>query len=316
MFSWPGAAQFERTNPSDVLGRNGLSASGDFGSFLAEIFGRSGVIFHYDGPVAGGVVRFRYEVPQKISSFEMRGSRAAGIVGYRGAFEADPSTGDLVRLEIESVGAPAGSGFCGARDEIQYLHQQIATPLLLPEQTTTAMLSTDGYYSENHTSYEACRKFGAEATLKFDDDTAEAKPAANLPPPSPPPPGTEFDIRLTTAIDSETNWAGDRIQGTLAQPARDPATSRIVAPQGAVVRGRVTQIEHQYEPVKGVIIGVSFNAIVLNGAEVPLTLVRAEPGATGVWAFRGRKKAVLEAGFASRWRVRTKEDEFLLAPAQ
>jgi len=317
MFSWPGASHFEARDPGEVLRYGGLSEKGDFGAFLSAIFGQSGVKFHYDGPAAGGLVRFSYEVPQAVSGFEMRGARGVGIVGYEGSFDADPRTGDLVRVEVQTMGAPSGSGLCGAWEQIRYLHQQGESKLLVPEQTATAMFSADGHYAENQTSYEACRQYGVEATLKFDDDaTPVAVPAKDMPPPSPPPPGTEFIIRLATAIDSESAWAGDRIEGTLAAPAIDPATHKVVAPAGSLFRGRVTQIEHDYEPARDVIVGLTFNAIVLNGVDVPVTLVRAEPGATGVWAFRGRKKAVLAKGFESRWRVRTKEDEFLIAPVR
>jgi len=312
MFSWPDAAQFDATSPAQVLGSTGLSASGDFGAFLSGIFGESGVRFTYQGPVEAGLVRFRYEVPQSISGFEMRDSRGAGKVGYRGSFDADPHTGDLVRLDVESMGAPPESGLCDAWQEIRYLRQARGSDLMLPQQTTTAMFTVSGAYSENHTSYEACRQFGVESKLVEDDAGAEVKSAE---PPAPPPPGTEFEIRLTTPVDSETAWAGDRIEGTLVSAVRD-GENRVLVPDGTVFRGRVTRVEHDSEPSRAVLLGIGFTSVVLSGVSVPVSLVRAEPGATGLWAFRGRKKAVLAKGFASRWRVPTKEDELFVTPTR
>ncbi len=60
-------------------------------------------------------------------------------------------------------------------------------------------------------------------------------------PVAPPVPGTPIEIRLSQALSSGENKAGDKFEGTLAQDLE--IDGRLVAPKGSVVVGKVAEAE-------------------------------------------------------------------------
>ncbi len=315
MFSWPGAQRFDVEDPSKLLGTSKLSSSGDFGALLASLFAARAGRIHFDGMAEGGLARFTYQVPRSSSQFTLKGLHGESVVPWHGSFDVDPASADLVRLDDIVSEMPAGSQGCELRQEIYYA-RTAGSSSMLPLSSEVDEIATTGGYAENKTSYEGCHQYSAEAVLKFDDDDApEAAPAVPTgKPPVPPAPGTLFRIRLTSPVDSEKNWAGDRIGGVLVEPVREKENGLI--PAGTIFRGRVTQLEHDAYPDEGVVIGIRYDAIVLSGVELPVALVRSDVAGTGVYAFAGRKSGVLEKGIVSQWRIRTKDDDFMLLNPQ
>jgi hypothetical protein len=54
------------------------------------------------------------------------------------------------------------------------------------------------------------------------------------------PAGTQFDIALSTPVDTRTSNVGDKLEGTLAAPLIYDGTT--IAEQGAVIRGEITEL--------------------------------------------------------------------------
>jgi len=67
LFSWAGSHSFDADNPNALLG-GGFSGSGDFASFVINVFTLDQVTFYYLGACeAASCVRYRYDVPLEVS---------------------------------------------------------------------------------------------------------------------------------------------------------------------------------------------------------------------------------------------------------
>jgi hypothetical protein len=55
------------------------------------------------------------------------------------------------------------------------------------------------------------------------------------------PVGTQFDVSMVTPLDTRTSNVGDKIEGHLTAPITQDGVT--IAPEGAVVRGEVTQVQ-------------------------------------------------------------------------
>jgi len=55
------------------------------------------------------------------------------------------------------------------------------------------------------------------------------------------PAGTQFDVTLTTPVDTRTSNVGDRVEGTLVAPLT--AEGHTVAEAGAVIRGEISELQ-------------------------------------------------------------------------
>jgi len=309
IFSWPGSGHFETAHPGDLLS-GGMAGSGDFASFLIDIFGIDAVTFHYAGACESpSCVRFQYEVPLVSSHYVLKMAVREFTVGYMGTFDVDPRTADLLRVVVLPAD-PDGSlpEICELRTQMTYARSSSRTgDYMLPSTTEKDLLLNDASYLENRTSYQGCRQFGSESVLKFDDaDGANAAP----PPGEHPaqalsfPPGTQLELSLISKIDSQVNSAGDLVEAALTKSVR--VAGRVSAPAGTIVRGHLTRMEHLYLPWNQVVIGIRFDRMMQGSSEIPLALAplgETDEHGRGTFTFNG-KRAVLEKNLVSRWVVR------------
>jgi len=102
LFSWPGAAPFERADPSDIVGA-GLIGTGDFSGFTRAIFGSDAAVF------TGGTeevradrqtIRYGYVVSRQRSTYTLESPLARAVVGYHGSIWVDPITERVLALEV------------------------------------------------------------------------------------------------------------------------------------------------------------------------------------------------------------------------
>jgi len=307
IFSWPDGGQFETKHPGDLL-TGGMAGSGDFASFLIDIFGIKAVSFHYAGACESpSCARFRYEVPRAASHYVLKLFDRDVTVGYTGTFDADMRTADLLRVVV----IPADPDrrlpeICEMRTQMTYARSTSGNgDYVLPSTTEKYLLLNDAAYFENRTSYQGCRQFGSESILKFDDDAPEATPAGEQAVRTGSfPRGTQLELRLVSKIDSQVNSAGDVIEAALTQGVR--VAGRVAAPAGTIVRGHITQMEHLYLPWNQIVLGIRFEKMMLGKSEIPLALdPRGDKDArgTGIFTFN-EKRTVLGAKFVSRWVVR------------
>jgi len=82
------------------------------------------------------------------------------------------------------------------------------------------------------------------------------------------PAGTEFDIRLTTLLDSGTAQVEDRIEGTTVVDLRQE--DRVLVPAGSLVRGIVTSVQKAGRLERKGSLTVQFDQIRINGRSYPI----------------------------------------------
>jgi hypothetical protein len=299
IFSWAGAREFQSSDARDIAG-NGLTSTGDFGHFLMTIFGNSGAAaFQYLGlerdrgqPQAV----FQYRVPASGSQYEIRLSSRRGDVAtlaYEGKFWIDSENAELRRMTILVTQTPARSKTCRIDTDIEYRRVAIAgSPLLLPQLTLLKLWDSDGSRYENRTTYGTCRAFQSESVLRTDAEPAAAPTAADSAPetPSSIPPGMLMRIALLSPINGESSFAGDVIEGQLTEPLRFP-DGKILAPQGALVRGRIVRLEQNLLPSHYFTLGLRFDTLHVDGHDRPLHLeVITRPGNAFILAGSNEKR--------------------------
>jgi hypothetical protein len=307
IFSWPGGGHFETAHPGDLLS-GGMAGSGDFASFVIDIFGIDAVTFQYAGACESpSCVRFNYEVPLASSHYVLKMAVRDVTVGYAGTFDVDPRTAELLRVVVIPAD-PDGllPEICELRTQMTYARSNSRTgDYMLPSTTEKDLLLNDASYLENRTSYQGCRQFGSESVLKFDDDAPETHPAGEQVTRSLSfPSGTQLELSLISKIDSQINSAGDIVEAAFTKNVR--VGGRVSPPAGTIVRGHLTQMQHLYLPWNQVVIGIRFDRMTLGKNEIPLALDplgEMDEHGKGTFTFNG-KRAVLEKKFVSRWVVR------------
>jgi hypothetical protein len=94
-------------------------------------------------------------------------------------------------------------------------------------------------------------------------------PAPNVPSaPGVIPVGTELDVRLRTALDSETAQVEDRFEATTIVDLRQDG--RVLIPAGATVRGVVTQVDRAGRVDRKGRLALSFDQMTFNGRSYPI----------------------------------------------
>jgi hypothetical protein len=154
-------------------------------------------------------------------------------------------------------------------------------------------------------------------------DCGELTPAPSIPSPAgdPLPPGLPVSAVFTAAIDSDVAAAGDTISATLTQPV--VAGSKVLAPAGAILTGRIIQMKHQLaamenDPLvpRAFAISVAFDTLEANGVVSPFYATLVSQTKTqignqelkdwphGTFVFpTGAARYVVRVPFESRWRT-------------
>jgi hypothetical protein len=90
--------------------------------------------------------------------------------------------------------------------------------------------------------------------------------------------GTTFAVTLNETLSTETNRVGDAFSATLREAIRS-ADGQVVVPAGAVVRGRLTQVNKSGHVGETGVIALAFESVSFEGRSLALTgtVVKAEP---------------------------------------
>jgi len=308
LFSWPGGRSFETEYQSDLLGA-GFSGSGDFATFTISVFSGDSVSFEYLGACAtSGCVRYEFDVPVRASHYTvLQRDSVPTRLGFHGTFDVDPQSAALLRMTVSATHPElAQREACEIRTRMIYTKTAAAgREFLIPESTDLVYLTNNGSYSVNHVAYEACHQYTTESVLKFEEDStaassADASHAAHAPPAA----DVEVQLQLLGKIDTSTALAGDSLEAILVHPV--PDTNGGTIPAGTVFRGHLTQLERMYLPRRQVVLGVSFNTIVLNGAPVTVKLLpigESDSHGRAVYSLPLEKKTVLDKRFFTGWRL-------------
>jgi len=92
------------------------------------------------------------------------------------------------------------------------------------------------------------------------------------------PVGTMLHLALNETLSTRSNEPGDAFTATLTAPATDRDGVPVI-PAGAVLRGRVTQVQKSGRVGETAVLSLAFEAIVFDGRSYPLeaTVVSADP---------------------------------------
>jgi hypothetical protein len=275
-FSWVGAPQFDKGSLERLSGR-GPMGTGDFGTFLDEIFRRAIMTFQAEEVVNGRrLLKYSYDMPISRSGYNVKMDEGWAVTAYSGTLLVDPATTDIASLTVRTAELPQGSPGCLAVSEVDYgrtlIHDRM---ILIPRETRLRLIRRDGSETLNLTTYSACREYASKSRILLE---APAGSSGNGKEPQPTPrsalpEGLHLDIRIVTPIDSDTAWAGDALEAVLRSPLHDKQRS-IQAPAGTRLHGRLVGFKHTSEPFDHFEIGIQLESIEINGQTVPLRAAR------------------------------------------
>ena len=283
LFSWPGTGSFRFQGLNEMTG-DGTSGSGDFGPFAASFLADSdpaSVRFQGLAEWAGqAVAEYTYRVPLESSHYQIGATpQTERLTAYQGTAFVSPDTGDLRRLAIEVPRPPAGSGLLNVRVDITYRANGGAVPELFPGSSIVKMSLNSGEHATIKTTYRDCRLFSGESTIRFEDpsrlpfENGEPANSARL------PAGHRIRSLLLTSLDSRTTSAGDSVLAGVLDPIRQG--NQVLVPRGAVLHGRLVELERRYLPRPSVRIMIRFDTVEFDGKSVPVALASRGPGGCG-----------------------------------
>jgi hypothetical protein len=281
MFSWAGASQFESGDITQMVAR-GASGSGEFGAFLASVFGGSAENFVYTGlkdTPLGRLVAFTFVVPLAKSHYQYSsGNKGYTTVGYHGTFYADPDTDDLRQLDLEATEFPPADNVCRVEDKIEYARTQIGqNSFSLPKNSSMDVIYRNSTESLNETSFAGCREYVGESTIRFDVDengnTPESAKRAEL---RPLPSKTHLQVRINPPIDSDKAAAGDPITGVIETAVKEK--NEVIVHAGDKLHGRIVRLEQDLGPAPRWTVAILFETIERNGVEQKVTLKPLDDG--------------------------------------
>ena len=235
LYLWVATSRFDNDEVSQ-LATKGMSASGEFSSVLAGIFGGGADDFRLLSD-SGGLTSFGFVTPLAKSRY-----RYSGVtLGYRGIFVVDAVSGDLRHLSITTDNPPRN--ICRLENTLDYARLKVGTgEFTLPTRSTTDVIFRSGVELLNETSYSGCRQYAGESTIRFDVDGDPAAPVAKSNATTKPmPAGIRLRVRIVPAINLTTAAAGDPIIGTIVTQVRDKGD--LVADKGDKLHGRILRLE-------------------------------------------------------------------------
>ncbi|MDP9170230.1 MAG: hypothetical protein M3N54_06415 [Acidobacteriota bacterium] len=328
MFSWAGARSFESGDLSELTS-SGSTGTGDFGAFLASVFGGYAQDFRYVGEQdtsLGRLAAFEYTVPLARSHYSYRtGNGGKGTIGYGGTFYAAPATADLKRLVVDARDFSSGE-VCHVLDTMDYATVKIgAGDFLLPNVSRMVVLYRNGEETANETHYSGCHEFTGETTIRFDDPDEPNTPAAvtklalkAL------PPRTQIKVKIDPPIDSATAAAGDPITGLVEHDFKQGG--KVIVRASDRLHGRLLRLEQFMFPEPHWVVAIRFEAIEREGVEQPVELrplddgdrspprtsrsragripLPERPARSGIFVLPGLGNLVLDQKFHSEWETK------------
>jgi hypothetical protein len=176
------AVNGQLVNNKDHLKLGGAITSGEFGSMMYEIFApETAADFEWArlGKLDGRIMNvFNYRVTQPRSHYSIyhEGVNRTVIAGYHGLIYASRDTNAVIRVTLECDEIPRDFPVQDVKLDLWYDTIKISgQEFVLPVKWD--MHSRDGRYMVwNSAEFALYRKFGAEATIKFDTDEPESKP--------------------------------------------------------------------------------------------------------------------------------------------
>jgi hypothetical protein len=239
--------------------KGGAIGNGNFALHAKAVFQSSSPRFQFAGEqLRDGRKTYRWDfvVPQNLSGYEIGNFVDSAIAGYHGSFWANTATLDVVRLEVSADDIPPRLRIDAASDAVDYQSVKLGSEdFLLPARSELLLTNIGGLQHRNRTTFSGCRQYTGESTISFDDAPAEGKaeqPERELQ----IPPRVALLVALDTPLEEESSAIGDRVTAILKKSVK--LGSGLVAPKGALVRGRVTELHRQQNQLAGWVVGLTF----------------------------------------------------------
>jgi hypothetical protein len=328
--SWPGASRFD-TRSIDQIVPYGPMSTGSFGGYLPDVFENPGTQLTFIGKKTYGsrdVFTYFFRVPLKASHLSIKGESGWKVTGFSGSLEINAATAELARLVIDTDQLPPDTRMCGSRTTLDYHFMLIGDgEFLIPLRSEFETFQPDGSQTDSVTAFSACHEYTAQSSLRFDDQDESANSVVKAPKVTVTlSPGIPVTLALIGSIDTRTAAAGDPVSAKITSAVRAPGSREILAPAGAIARGRILEMRHQYSSSQ-FLISIRFDTLEMQGAVSPLSIrlnrdvtsesrnprgfrtraefslpppASTEPGGTFVLPARAGR-SVLPVGFQSKW---------------
>jgi hypothetical protein len=279
IYSWAGAPRFNAAGLQEIVA-SGAIASGSFGPFLINIFGRRGVEFKYRGSdaVDGKTLqKYSYRVPQTVSRYDYRSGGQNRFIAFDGAFWVDPASADLVRLEIHTDAMPHYTGTCEATSVVDFHRILVAGQDYLLARTSTLNVSALPGHYVNTNDYSACRGFAAESGIRFEDGESKVTQPKAASAQKRLPAGIHLVLALEQPLDGRTAAGGDVIRARVVKDAAARTAGPVAAPEGAIAEGRISRFTHQLSTPPQFLVAIEWQTLRWGGNTIPFSAILVLP---------------------------------------
>ncbi len=274
-FSWPGAGKFE-PGQSIAVAPGGAGAIGGWSGWSRRVFRSSVPGFTHAGDCTVGGrrgIRYDFQVPWNSSAYTVALGGRQVVVPYAGTICADPSSLDVMRLEVR---AEVGKlPLAAVSETIDYARVRIgAADFLVPQTHELVMTDLDGNEGRNKTTLSACREDKGGSSVSGGTQNpaagrAETGEERRL------PAKMSLEMKLETQIMFEQSAVGDPVTARLSRGVR---AAGISLPKGAVVSGRIRRLEERYQPEKHYMVGLEFTRVDFGDAHASFRARLVGPG--------------------------------------
>ena len=270
--SW-GGSQFSSRSIFELIG-GGPYETGMLGALIQDIFLNELATYQYTGEESTAGTKlyiYTYQVPLRASHYQIKAGSSWVVIAFHGAFWLDSNTLELERLTVQSAELPPETGACDIDTAVDYQKVRVGDgEFLLPRQSSIRALNRDGTETHVTAVYSSCRAYLSEATIRFDEPPAVAGTMAGKGRAAPLPAGVSLSLALTEPIDTDKAAAGDIVRAKVRKPARDPRSKAILVPAGAIVEGRIVDMQHWLSEPPYFAISILLEKLELSGVSRPL----------------------------------------------
>ncbi len=280
----PGAREFSRTE-LQKLAPSGLISWGDYaGALRATVLNKRAAVSYAGVEVRERrLARYDYRVAVADMPSTLSSGAASIPTGLAGSFWIDPDSLVLVRLETNLTEIPRHFPIASMTSAIEYQQVQGARgSFLVPARADRKAEDRGRHLTTTHTVFSGCREYLAESKIRFDapDEAASSTATAAADKLAPIPDGVHISASLDQPLDFKTAAAGDPVSATVSKAVK--SGGRVVAPKGALLRGRISLAQVQLGGPETVwALGFRFTELESGGASVPFRGILIEvPNAT------------------------------------
>jgi len=239
LFASPGR-RFEDRDLQSLI-RSGTIGSGMFSTFVQNLFiKRQGTLRYARQENVEGrrLMRYDFRATRQESGFKLQVANIADMVSAKGSFWFDPSSLDLVRLEVHADNIPYDLHLDDAVVRVDYARTHIGdADALLPKRSELTMTYISGDADRNVISFSQCHEYRSDSAIDFGKGSTTPAPAAvEAPPPvTIPEPAQEAPVAPAQIQAPPPTVAQANITSSLTSPALTaPAAPSLTVPSTAL----------------------------------------------------------------------------------